>query len=104
VAVNLVHRRGRRQRTERTALDRFRPTSSTTTTAAPPEIELWQAVAALPQRQRVAVVLRYLGDLTEAQTAEAMGVAPGTASAALSAARASLSRTLAIEEDGRRDA
>ncbi len=39
---------------------------------------LWQAVQLLPARQRVAVVLRYYEDLTEAQTAEAMGCAVGT--------------------------
>ena len=63
-----------------------------------PAIELWQAVGDLPRRQREAVVLRYIGDLTEAQTALAMGIAPGTAAATLSAARRSLARRLSIGE------
>lgn len=44
------------------------------TTARP----LADAVAALPPRQRAVVVLRYFHDLTETQTADAMGVALGT--------------------------
>ena len=39
---------------------------------------LWPLVCALPERQRAVVVLRYYEDLTEAETAEALGCAPGT--------------------------
>jgi RNA polymerase sigma-70 factor (sigma-E family) len=39
---------------------------------------VWAALLELPQRQRAAVVLRYYEDLSEAQTAAAMGVAIGT--------------------------
>jgi len=39
---------------------------------------LWEAMLRLPARQRAAIVLRYYEDLTEAQTAEAMGCAVGT--------------------------
>jgi RNA polymerase sigma factor (sigma-70 family) len=35
--------------------------------------QLWQAVAELPERQRTAVALRYVGDLPHKDIAEAMG-------------------------------
>ena len=38
----------------------------------------WTALQQLPPRQRAAIVLRYYEDLTEAQTAAAMGCAVGT--------------------------
>jgi DNA-directed RNA polymerase specialized sigma24 family protein len=46
----------------------------------PPElaIEVWDAVAALPRRERNALALRYLGGLTQAQVGEVLGVTPGT--------------------------
>jgi RNA polymerase sigma-70 factor (sigma-E family) len=40
--------------------------------------DLMQALGELPARQRVAVVLRYFEDLSEAQVAEAMGCSVGT--------------------------
>lgn len=40
--------------------------------------DVWAALLELPQRQRAAVVLRYYEDLSEAQTAAALGVAIGT--------------------------
>ena len=36
------------------------------------------ALTHLPKRQRDAIALRYLSDLSEADTAAAMGVSPGT--------------------------
>lgn len=39
---------------------------------------VWQAVLALPPRQRAVMVLRYYEDLTESQIAETLGVAAGT--------------------------
>ncbi len=39
---------------------------------------VWTALQQLPPRQRAAIVLRYYEDLTEAQTAAAMGCAVGT--------------------------
>lgn len=39
---------------------------------------LWQALQALPPRQRAAIVLRYYEDLTEPQTAAVLGCAVGT--------------------------
>ena len=40
--------------------------------------DLWRAMERLPRRMRAVVVLRYFEDLTEAQTAEALGCSVGT--------------------------
>jgi RNA polymerase sigma factor (sigma-70 family) len=67
--------------------------------------ELWEAVGALPERERTAVALRYLADMTERQVAETMGIAPGTVAATLHAARKHLAERLAepmeVTPDGR---
>ena len=55
---------------------------------------LWEALLELPVRQRAAVVLRYYEDLTEAQTAEAMGCAVGTVKSQVSAALSKLRERL----------
>ena len=39
---------------------------------------VWSAVLTLPVRQRAVIVLRFYEDLTEAQTAEVLGIAIGT--------------------------
>ena len=59
-----------------------------------PQPELWAAVRALPERQRQAVVLRYLGDLPEAEIAATMGVHRGTVSSTLADARRNLEAAL----------
>lgn len=51
---------------------------------------LADAVAALPPRQRAVIVLRYFHDLTEAQTAAAMGTSTGTVKSQHSRALAAL--------------
>lgn len=92
VAVNLLRRRWRRQRIEQTLLRRGRCSVSTSEIDSAPEI--WAAIARLPTRQREAVALRYVADLSERQVAEAMGVAEGTASATLASARRRLAADL----------
>jgi RNA polymerase sigma-70 factor (ECF subfamily) len=51
-------------------------------------------VAALPERQRLAVYLRYYADLDYRGVAEALGVEVGTVSATLSSAHQALRRSL----------
>ncbi|MDX6255612.1 MAG: hypothetical protein QOJ11_1946 [Frankiales bacterium] len=57
-------------------------------------LDLYTALRALPKRQRQIVALRYLGDLSEAQTAAALGLSLGSvksqASRGLDALRAHL--------------
>lgn len=61
-----------------------------------PAVELWREVSRLPPRQKTAVILRYIGGLTEAQVAHVMGVAAGTVAASLSTARSALRRVSAL--------
>lgn len=92
VALNVVRRRTRRAAVERVALRRHAPLAPAPSGDRYPE--LWAAVRALPNRQRRAVGLRYLADLTEPRIAEVMGIAPGTVAATLHAARKTLAARL----------
>lgn len=63
--------------------------------------DLVAALAALPRGQRAVVVLRYVEDLTEAQTADVLGISVGTVKSQAARAIAALrsSPALAHEED-----
>jgi predicted DNA-binding protein (UPF0251 family) len=95
VAVNVLRRRNRRQILEERFLRRQRPEL-----APPPQIAsgLWDAMESLPFRQRQALALRYLLGMTQAEVADAMGVAPGTAAATLHAARRNLAGRLGTDD------
>ena len=56
--------------------------------------ELREAIARLPERQRLAVFLRYFADLDQASIAQALSVRPGTVAATLHAAREALRQSL----------
>lgn len=77
--VNLSHSHFRRLKVERAYLDTLARTPSTPTN---PNEELDEAMYAallrLPERQRVALVLRFYEDLSDVQTADALGCPPGT--------------------------
>lgn len=60
----------------------------------PPPLGLAPLVAALPERQRLAVFLRYYADFDYRTIAEALGVEVGTVSATLAAAHAAVRRAL----------
>lgn len=60
---------------------------------------LLEALEQLPPRQRIAIVLRYFEDLTEAQTAAAMGCAVGTVKSQVSAGLSRLRDLLADPAD-----
>ncbi len=74
--------------------------------AHPPTLEetvvlhnaLVAALGALPDRQRAAVVLRYLADLPEAEVASAMGVSAGSVKTHLHRGLARLQSTLHLDE------
>jgi RNA polymerase sigma-70 factor (sigma-E family) len=63
----------RRRRVERTFLKRARPEAS-----SPDKDYLGDALARLPARERIALVLRHYEGLSELQIAEAMKCPPGT--------------------------
>jgi RNA polymerase sigma-70 factor (ECF subfamily) len=97
VAVNSMRRRLRRRGLERRFT--FRHNSAEGIDEHVPYPEVWRAVRSLPERQRVAIVLRYVADLTELEVSQAMGVARGTVSALLVTARSNLSRSLQTLDD-----
>ena len=92
VALNVVRRRMRRMALEQRT---FAPPAAV---AEAVDREIWTVVRQLPERQRVAVVLRYLLDLPEKEVAKAMGVSRGTVASALAAARQRLAGWLVAEE------
>jgi RNA polymerase sigma-70 factor (sigma-E family) len=62
---------------------------------------LWTALSDLPKRQRAMVVLRYYEDLSEAETAQVMGVSVGTVKSTTSRALAKLRDTSGLRDDPR---
>ena len=93
VALNVFRRKARRAAIERRVLAR----TTVPAVVPPPAGEAWAAVRQLPMRQRTAVVLRFVGDLTEEQVGVAMGVSRSTVASALADARKTLGRLLEDE-------
>jgi RNA polymerase sigma-70 factor (sigma-E family) len=63
----------------------------------PTRHDLWSIVRELPRMQRAVVVLRYYEDLTEAQTADALGIGIGTVKSHCSRALETMRRALPSE-------
>jgi RNA polymerase sigma factor (sigma-70 family) len=96
VAFNLAASRFRRGAAERRARARLGPPDDHATDHAD-AVAVRQAVAALPRRQRAALVLRYFADLPVDRTAEVLGCAPGTVKSLTSQAIASLRDRFEVE-------
>jgi RNA polymerase sigma-70 factor (ECF subfamily) len=90
VALNVLRRRQRRRRVEAQLMRR----SFDCPQESLPTGEVWDLVRSLPERQRTAVVLRYVADLTESDIATVMGIARGTVASTLAAARERLAEVL----------
>jgi RNA polymerase sigma factor (sigma-70 family) len=92
VALNAFRRHARRRTLDGRV--RARTARAEVGAWAEPDPDLWRAVGRLAPRQRHAVVLRYVGDLTERQVAEVLEISEGGASALLAKARRELQRAL----------
>ncbi len=79
---------------ERTDSELIRVLDPAATPTTPHDSELWAHVRSLAPQQRAAVVLRYYEDLTEAQTAEILGISVGTVKSHTSRALSSLRRSM----------
>jgi RNA polymerase sigma factor (sigma-70 family) len=64
-----------------------------------PDPDLWRAVAALPERQRVAVTLKYVGDLDHHAVAAALDTTPAASRRLVSDALATLRTKLGADHD-----
>lgn len=100
VALNELRRRHRRRRVERDLLRRQPSPTADLSTQPLADPGVWEAVRDLPQRQRSAIALRYVLDLTEKEVAATLGISRGAASASLVAARKRLHHVLGDEPDG----
>jgi RNA polymerase sigma-70 factor (ECF subfamily) len=98
VARNVARRRARRARQERTLMERQAAGANPLVPA--PGGEAWALVAGLPERQRAAVVLRHVADLTEPEIASVMGISRGTVSTTLADAHRALRLKLSDDESG----
>jgi RNA polymerase sigma-70 factor (sigma-E family) len=56
--------------------------------------QMWNALASLPSRQRITVVLRYYEELSVEETADVLGISPGTVKSNTSRALAKLEQLL----------
>jgi RNA polymerase sigma-70 factor (ECF subfamily) len=78
VLVNRRRSLRRRAAVEARSLARSRPEEPVVPAGDERALVLWQAVQALPARQRAVLVLRFREDLTEAQVARLLGLPLGT--------------------------
>jgi RNA polymerase sigma-70 factor, ECF subfamily len=94
VSLNLIHDHRRAIWTQARLLLRIGDPPDPPPEVQPFDQQLWQRVRILPAKQRTAVALRYVGDLTLREVAEAMHVSEGTVDQHLRRALRTLRETL----------
>ena len=99
VAFNLARSAARRRAAERRASRRLATELQLPLPDAAAAIAVREAVLALPPRQRAAIVARYFGQLSVAESAAALGCAEGTVRALTAQAVAALRRSGLIDVD-----
>lgn len=98
VMINLLIDRQRGLQRQRRLVERLdRPAA--VTAPEPTTDDWWQAVSALPAKERAAVTLHYVEDLSIAEVAGILEVQPGTVKASLSHAREKLRAALSPNHD-----
>jgi RNA polymerase sigma-70 factor, ECF subfamily len=101
VAASNHARSGHRRRgAEQRALERMKPPAPSDDLPAPFDVDLVDALAGLPLRERQAAVLFYVHDLAVAEVATELGVAEGTVKTQLSRARQHLAARLDPDRSG----
>ena len=100
VALNHLRRRLRRRAKERELLAGAAVSVVTEPTYDP---AVWAAVGSLPPRQREAIVLRYVADLSEPSIAEVLHVSRGTVASTLHDARQRLAEVLGTNSEPREE-
>jgi RNA polymerase sigma factor (sigma-70 family) len=102
VALNLARSWLRRKAAERRALARLATSANEqdTNQFTAEAITIRRAVATLPRRQRVVLVLRYYADLPVIDVAHLMGCAPGTVKSLTSQAVSALRQHVSNDQEG----
>jgi RNA polymerase sigma factor (sigma-70 family) len=99
IVVNLSRSRLRHLRVVRRAPSEPDRDAASAETVALANRAMWETLAALTQRQRQVLVLRYWLDLDQQAIADTLGVAVGTVKATTHHAMAALREALAKEDD-----
>ena len=96
VVVNLARDHGRHRAVQRRRLPELAHQANLSPSApdVPHDREFWVAVATLPDRQRTAVALFYIGDHSVSQVAHEMGIRVGSVKTMLHQARENLRHLL----------
>jgi RNA polymerase sigma factor (sigma-70 family) len=101
ILTNLSRKHHRRQRVERAFLRRQagpEPSGGDDSSTFVARDVLWRALQALPERQRVALVLRYYADLSQDQTARFMRCSPSAVNSLVARGLAAMRQRIGPED------